>query len=386
MMKMVSVFHSGRWGRGAFRRSGSQSRLSVVAASGLRSRPTSALQKSAALSVLLWILGLAPAPVAFAQELLPELAAPAAKHKATDEALDKQKLESIALAAKSYVSALDSIEKTATAKGEIDLVAAVVKEREAVASGALESNLPAALPKARLQMSRKTLLTSVERINADFAKRKKMADADYLRVLATFQTKAASNPELAKQFAAEKAALLEGGGVAGSRGGQTSKKVNPKNVVVNGDFEKVADGIPEGWQMSKKISVLTEKGSTFVRFDAKPAKDGSCARLVVEQKDIVVPPKAELCTISLRMRTANVPSPAKGKGGAFCPTFWLNFSDDKGTHLGRAAINWEGKNGSWRKLQREAAIPAGAVRAVAEPSNGSSPGQIDFDDIEVTFK
>lgn len=124
-------------------------------------------------------LGFAPAvPGAFAQELLPELAAPAAQHKAADEALEKQKLEAIAVAAKSYVSTLDSIEKTATAKGEIDLVAAVVKEREAAASGTLEPNLPAALPKARLQMSRKSLLASLERINADFAKRKKRADAD----------------------------------------------------------------------------------------------------------------------------------------------------------------------------------------------------------------
>ena len=353
MKKALSLFKAGQWGR-------------------------------VCLSLTL-LLSLAPAPVAYAQELLPELAAPAAQHKAAGEALDKQKLEAIALAAKSYVSALDSIEKAATTKGEIALVAAVVKEREAVASGTLEPNLPAALPKAKLQMSRKTLLASVERINVDFAKRKKTADADYLRVLAALQSKAAANPELAKQLAAEKASLLQGGGATGA-GAKVSKKTNAKNVVVNGDFEKVVDGIPEGWQYANKESVLTEKGNTFVRFDAKPAKDGSVSRQVIVQDNIEIPLKAERCKISLRMRTANALSPAKGKVGELGPALWLTFFDDKGTHLGRTIINWEGKNGSWRELQKETAIPVGAVRAVAEPSNGNSPGQIDFDDIVVTFK
>ena len=147
---------------------------------------------SVCLNVLILAFGLSPtAPVAYAQELLPELAEPAAKHKAADEALDKQKQEAVAVAAKSYVSALDGIEKAATAKNDLDQVAAAVKEREAAVSGTLESDLPAALPKAKLQNTRKALLASLERINADFAKRKKQADADYLRFLATLQPKAA---------------------------------------------------------------------------------------------------------------------------------------------------------------------------------------------------
>ena len=331
------------------------------------------------------VIGVAPAaPGAFAQELLPELAAPAAQHKAAGETLDRQKLEALALAAKSYVSALDGVEKSATAKGEIDLVAAVVKEREAVASGALEPDLPDALKKAKLQMSRKTLLASIERINADFAKRKKVADAGYLRVLASLQPRAASNPELAKQLAAEKAAVLEA--CPAGNGRKKAKKGNAKNVVVNGDFEELADGKLKKWENTEQVTVLTEKGNTFVRFDAKPAKDGSCARLIIEQKDIEVPPNAERCMISVRMRTANAPPPVKVKGGEIRPSCWLNFFDDKGIELGRCAANWDGKNGSWREIQREGGIPAGTVCAVVSPSNGSSPGQIDFDDIEVTFK
>ena len=331
-------------------------------------------------------LSLAASLVAYAQELLPELAVPAAKHKATEETLDKQKLEAVALAVKSYVSALDSVEKAATTSGQVSLIAAVVKERESAVAGTLDPVLPAGLPKVKLQATRKALLAKLEQINAAYVRKQQQAVAEHLRQLATLQTKAASNPELAKQLAVEKADLLEGGGAAGSGGGRTSKKANPKNVVVNGDFEKIVDGLPVGWQYTNKESVLNEKGNTFFRFDAKPARDGSVRRLVIAQDNIEIPFKAERCKISLRMRTVNVPSPAKGKGGEHCPTLWLNFYDDKGINLGRAVINWEGKNGSWREIQTEASIPVGAVRALAEPSNGASPGQIDFDDIEVTFK
>ena len=61
-----------------------------------------------------------------AQELLPEVAGSTAKYKAAVEALGKQKAKAVSKAAQSYVSALDGIEKTATAKGDVDLIAAVV--------------------------------------------------------------------------------------------------------------------------------------------------------------------------------------------------------------------------------------------------------------------
>ena len=195
---------------------------------------------------MLLALGLSPiVPVLYAQDLLPELAGPAAKHKAANEALDKQKQEAVAGATKPYLSALDGVEKSATAKGELEVVAAVVKEREAAIAGTLDTDLPTALPKAKLQSSRKALLAKIEQLNTDSAKRKKLADADYLRFLATLQTKAASNPELAKQLASEKAALLAGGTDNGS-GGTTAKVARGKNIIVNGDFEKVGDGKADG--------------------------------------------------------------------------------------------------------------------------------------------
>ncbi len=327
-------------------------------------------------------LGFAPAvPGAFAQELLPELAAPAAQHKAADEALEKQKLEAIAVAAKSYVSTLDSIEKTATAKGEIDLVAAVVKEREAAASGTLEPNLPAALPKARLQMSRKSLLASLERINADFAKRKKRADADYLRVLATLQPKAASNPGLAKQLAAEKTALLEGGNAGSGNGSPVTDQPRGKNVVVNGDFEKLIDGMPEGWEdRSRKggVSVETEDGNKFIRIENKKNNDGVWHGLTQE---VDVPPGSKEMVASVRLRTKDCVS-FRG----ISPYIKVVVKGQDEGERCEVIARSNGKNRRWETIMGKENVPNGAVKAWVEVKDCGCPGQIDFDDVEVTFK
>ena len=322
----------------------------------------------------------------YAQELLPELAAPVAKYKSALETLNTQKLEAVALAAKSYVSALDGVEKAATAKGEIDLVAAVVKEREAVAAGALEPDLPAALPKARLQMARKTLLSSVERINADFAKRKKTADADYLRVLATLQTKAAANPELAKQIAAEKAAVLQGG--AGSGGsvssGAAAKVSRGKNAVVNGDFEKIgADGKPEGWETSVPVTVETDSKNCFVRLNTKPTNNDGTADDAVIHQEMALPKGAEWTVLSVRAR---VSGQAVGGKDVPIPGVALSFRNRERMLFRHIVLRYDGKRDLWQTYTKQDRVPAEAVSVKLMLGNGRCPGQIDFDDVEVTFK
>ncbi len=355
MMKMASLFQSLRLGRGAF--------------------------------LITLALGIATAVhIAFAQELLPELAAPAAQYKAAGEALDKQKLEAIALAAKSYVSTLDSIEKAATAKGEIDLVAAVVKEREAVAAGTLEPNLPAALPKTKLQMSRKTLLATVERINTDFAKRKTKADADYLRVLATLQPKAASNPELAKQLAAEKAAVLQGG--AGSGGsvssGAAAKVSRGKNAVVNGDFEKIgADGKPEGWETSVPVTVETDSNKCFVRLKTKPTNNDGTADDAAIHQEMALPKGVEWTVLSVRAR---VSGQAVGGKDVPIPRVALSFRNRERVLFRHITLRCDGKRDLWQAYTKQDRVPAEAVSVKLMLGNGRCPGQVDFDDIEVTFK
>ncbi|MEI7946664.1 MAG: hypothetical protein WCJ02_08205 [bacterium] len=339
-----------------------------------------AIRWSRGLYILLLALGLSPVvSVAYAQELLSELAGPAAKHKASNEALDKQKQESVASATKSYLSALDGIEKSATAKGELDLVAAVVKEREAAVAGALDPELPTALPKAKLQSTRKTLLAKIEQLNVDFAKRKKLVDADYLRFLATLQTKAASNPELAKQLAAEKAALLAGSTDNGS-GGATARVAHGKNIIVNGDFEKVADGKAEGWLYGDLVTVEKENKNSFIRLKTVPInKDGSVATEYVFQS-IFLPADVKTVTLSARCRATIAPS-AKGKPAAF-----VIFYDKNGKEIHFVYGNLPEYKGFWKTIEQIGLIPKDAVRAGMALTNDKCSGQIDFDDVEVTFK
>lgn len=318
--------------------------------------------------------------ISLAQDLLPELAAPAAQYKTAVETLDKQKLEAIAGAAKSYVSALDSVEKAATAKGELELVATVVKEREAAASGALEPDLPAALPKARLQMSRKSLLASIKRISADFAKRKNKADADYLRVLATLQSKAAANPELAKQLAAEKTALLGNDGAAAEPGKKASKKANAKNVVVNGDFETVTtDGSPEGWRFRECAKVEKEGKNTFMRIECSHLNnDGSVCGHYIGQ-EFAVPKDAIKVTVSARLRTKN-------RVISKTPPAFCSFRDVSGNELSVVYASWNEKKGCWMETQGAGPVPKNAEKVKFMLTNGKCAGQFDYDDIEVTFK
>jgi len=326
-----------------------------------------------------YLMMMVMATIINAQELLPELAGPAAKHKAADEALDKQRQEAVAGATKPYLSALDGIEKTATAKGELEVVAAVVKEREAAVAGKIDPEAPAALPKMKLQGTRKALLTKLEQLNNDFAKRKKQSDADYLRFLATLQTKAASNPELAKQLTTEKAALLAGSTENGN--GETSAKVpRGKNIVVNGNFEKIVVGKADGWLYGNAVTVETENKNTFVRLKNPPVeKEGAVPSQYVFQS-IVLPSPVETVTLSARCRATLAPG-SKGKPAAF-----IIFYDKNGKEIHFVFGNLPEYKGFWKTIEQIGLVPKEAAKAGLALTNDKCSGPIDFDDVEVTFK
>ena len=325
-------------------------------------------------------------PMLHAQDLAPELAAPAAKHKAAVEALEKQRQAACSKAAASYVRTLNAVEKAATSKGILDLIAAVVKEREAAVAGRLEPEMPAALAKARVNMTRKALLARVSRINADFSKRRKPIDVEYFRVLNSLQAKALPDSELAKQLAAEKAALLAGTneGAGGESGEQEqAKKVSRgKNVVVNGDFEKLgADGKPEGWNYTEWVSVEAEKGNTFVRFEENTINsDGTIPGHYMRQ-EIAIVQGVKRVFATARIRTHNCVANKDRKPGVT-----VVFKNIHGKSFSWVHLRWNGKNGSWTTIQNEGSIPDGSVNVVIEVINGNCLGQIDFDDVEVTFK
>jgi len=324
-----------------------------------------------------------------AQELPPELAEPAAKYKAAVESLDKQRLENVALAAQSYVATLNEIKKAATTKGDVKTAEAATKERDVALAGKLPPDLPAGLPALRLQGTRKALLAKLTPINADFGKRKKRLDGEYLGVLDALRQKADPESALAKRVEAEKEALLadektaDGGGEGkNSVDSKEAKVARGKNVVVNGDFEKLgADEKPVGWNWGEWIKLIKEKGNTLVRFDEKKMnKDGTASYHAISQ-EITVPATAQRVKIVARIRTIDVAPPTKTS----CPTITITFTDKNGNKHYRTAT-WPGKNGSWKEIQSEGPIPLDIVEAHFSVSSGYCPGQIDFDDVEVTFQ
>jgi hypothetical protein len=328
------------------------------------------------------------AAAGFAQEPAPELAESAAKYRAAAEALEKQRLAAAAQAARLYVGLLGGIERAAAAKGEVKAVEAATKERAAALAGALPPELPAELPTLRLQGTRKALLLKLEKVNADAAAQKKRFDGQYLGILAALAAKAAPDSGLAKQVAAEREAVLAGGKAAEEDGGKEgggakeAKVPRGKNAVVNGDFEKVdADGKPEGWQGKGVIVPEKEKGRSFIRFVEKTtSRDGTCGYHELLQ-ELDVPAKAQRFRIATRIRTMDVAPPTKNAR----PGITLVFQDKGGNEHFKVA-KWPGKNGSWADIQTEGPIPAEAVAAKFSVSSGFCPGQIDFDDVEVTFK
>jgi len=316
-----------------------------------------------------------------AQELVPELAESAAKYKAVIEALREKKAEAVGKAAQSYVNALDGIEKSATAKGDVDLIAAVVKERESAVAGLLEDDLPAALPKVRLYGARKALQKNLKKIGEDFARKGKQADADYLRALAGLQTKAAPGSELATQVAAEKAAVLAGGASVANGAAKGKKVSRGKNVVVNGDFEKVdAGGKPEGWDTNNGL--ITENNNMFVRIEETASNaDGTARRRTIKQ-EIPFPNKSKSAKISARVR-AEVDGNFENRKKI---GVYLEFLNSENKPFRWICPVFTEKNGVWSDVCKEEAIPSGAVSCAVIISNDTCPGRVDVDDVFVSFK
>ena len=62
----------------------------------------------------------------------------------------------------------------------------------------------------------------------------------------------------------------------------------------------------------------------------------------------------------------------------------MNKKGDGISYIGTGASNV--KNGQWKVMKSDGTVPKGSVTAHVELLNKKAAGQIDFDDIEVTFK
>ena len=161
------------------------------------------------MKILLLILALGvsalaqtPAPPP-ATPLAPELAPVAAKHKADLAAVEKQRVAALAPYLPAYFTRLDAEEKSALSRADIEAVAAIRKERDAVKAGGFGDLIAAPFPEklpAILKSSRDSLFENFKRIAAATVKLRQKADADYLIALTTLQGRAAGNAKLTRQI------------------------------------------------------------------------------------------------------------------------------------------------------------------------------------------
>lgn len=147
-------------------------------------------------------------------------------------------------------------------------------------------------------------------------------------------------------------------------------------MVVNGDFEKVdVLGKPEGWFFHGPVSVEKEERNTFVRI-----KGGTVAGGYYRQ-EMERPNNVTHGTIRVKLRThgcigfdrsrVNANISCKNEEGKVI--FWI------------MAISGR-KDGVWTTIHGEGAIPKEATWFCFELNYKGSKGQVDFDDVEVTFK
>lgn len=339
------------------------------------------------------LLGIMFSGTLFAQDLLPELAGPAKKYRTAVEALEQRRLAETERVAKSYVDMLTQLEKGAAATGEIKLLEAYAKERQASLNGGLASELPPELPALRLQGVRKALRIKLAKINSDAAERKKRLDGQYFGVLAALETKASPESALAKQVAAEKAMLLANASTCPAENEGKRKPQQGRNAVANGDFEKLdAEGCPAGWEFGDSETCVTEKGNRFVRFHETANADGVAKEKSLRQTDIAIPAGARKLKLATRMRTLNCVS--RAKTGARFPQAALCFKDKEGKLVsylreGRTffflCTEWNRKS-TWNCFENEAVIPKEAVSVNINLDNGRCFGVIDFDDVAVFFE
>ena len=217
-----------------------------------------------------------PPPQA-APALAPELAPLAAKHKADLATLDQQRTAALAAKLPFYLNPLDAAEKNALAQSNLEAVAAIRLERDAVKGGKIGDLIAAKFPEklpAGLKSTRDALFDSFRRIETDVLKLRQKVNVDYLRALTELQPKAASNAELARQIKAESDAVL-GNPVTKPEG--EVEVATKTGKFINGSFTQAdAKGLPVGWTLvSQKrkenppppgeiYKVMQENGRSFL--------------------------------------------------------------------------------------------------------------------------
>lgn len=259
-----------------------------------------------------------------AQDLLPEITQLASKHRVESAALAEQKAAAITRARQPYIAALDAAEKAATSAGQVQLVAALNKEREAITKDSMTPAFPSDLPK-NLQPTRKAYQQAVVRTASDFVPRQQRIDANYLRSLAALQD---------------------------------------------------SSGGPSDWNLhdAQSVSIELDNGNPFIRFTAGKADQW-----------VSLPPKAKEVTISARVRC---PDFAKRSGvPTDCYDITVAARATDGNELDRSVCNKQliTQEKTWKRVTATGALFPG-IKDISARIRIRGIGTLDIDDVEITVK
>ena len=146
------------------------------------------------------------------------------------------------------------------------------------------------------------------------------------------------------------------------------------NLVVNGDFERDADGDgwADGWQKRKGADIRREKGSAWL------VLDGSSA---ATRQDVKLKPEWWKLKLTMRMRITGVEVGDQSWKDA---RLAMSFHDAKGKRVGPWPSVFHGTGTTdWVAHSREYAISRGAAGLALNPANFGTTGKVEFDDIRI---
>jgi len=207
---------------------------------------------------------------AAAQEPAPDdLASLAQIHQNATAVLEGQRTAEIARLRQPYLQALAAADQVATKAGDTTTLRAIEQERDAVNQGKLRAELSKALPR-KLSPIRRAVISGEPRLHADFDKRRKTLDAEYLKKLGALQIKAITNAALTEQITREKTRVVSG--INGAITDLKSDLAGTKWRLFQGEgFEQLRfgeDGKVNGtWKYEivgrDKVSVIWDKSSSM---------------------------------------------------------------------------------------------------------------------------
>ena len=343
------------------------------------------------LLIFLALIGRAFAQTGAPPSLAPELAPYAAKHTADLATLDQQRAAALAARLPFYLNSLDTAENNALAQSNLDAVAAIHLERDAVKGGKIGDLIAVPFPDklpASLRASRVALFDSYKRIEADVLKLRQRVNADYLRTLAALQTRAAGKPELAQQIKAESDAVL--GNPVTKPEGEVEVAAKTGKLINGGFAQADANGFPVGWMLVnhsgdmtsapavETYKVMQENGRSFLHtaFDFEKAA----------RKEFGV---VQVVDIPHFAREAEYKFQARGnisRHGGIQPWFTIRALDDQGKDRGSSNSSFQ-PDPTWKtytgKLKLGNPVPKQVRLGLG---TRDATGSIDWARFELHFK